>query len=125
MTFYADRVKETTTTSGTGTIDLAGAEDGFQGFVAAGAATLEVEYVLIDGNAWETGVGTITDAAPDTLSRDTLIESSTGSKINLSGGTVDVHLTFSGQTANALMATEDYGLITGSVTISDDYGSIA
>ena len=82
----ASRVKETTTTTGTGTINLAGAESGYQTFVA-GIGDGNVTYYCIEsGVAWEVGLGTVTDATPDTLSRTTIVASSnSGSAITLSG----------------------------------------
>ena len=96
----ADRVKETTTTTGTGTVDLAGAATGYQGFVA-GAGDAAVVYYAIVGQAgggaageWETGIGTVTDAATDTLSRTTILSSSNaGAGVDFSAGTKDVFLT--------------------------------
>ena len=73
-----DRVKETSTTTGTGTFSLAGAETGFETFVA-GVGDGNTTYYAIshDGtDQWEVGVGTVTDAGTDTLSRDTIISSS-------------------------------------------------
>ena len=89
----ADRVKETSTTTGTGTLNLAGAEPGYQTFVA-GVGTGNTTYYAIVNRAtseFEVGVGTVTDASPDTLSRDTIISSSNGgSAVNFSAGTKDV-----------------------------------
>ena len=80
----ASRVKETTTTTGTGTINLAGAADGFQTFVAGVGNGYQCYYAITSGNDWEVGSGTVTDASPDTLSRDTVLASSnSGSKISL------------------------------------------
>jgi len=73
-----DRVKETSTTTGTGTFSLAGAETGFETFVS-GVGDGNTTYYAIshDGtDQWEVGVGTVTDAATDTLSRNTIISSS-------------------------------------------------
>lgn len=90
----ADRVKETSTTTGTGTLSLAGAATGFQGFVAGAGDGAEVYYCIAGGSEWETGIGTVTDASPDTLSRDTVLASSNaGSLVNFSAGTKDVFLT--------------------------------
>ena len=75
-----DRVKETSTTTGTGTISLAGAETGYETFVA-GIGTTNTTYYAIELNSaseFEVGIGTVTDASPDTLSRDTVISSSNG-----------------------------------------------
>ena len=73
-----DRVKETSTSTGTGTINLAGAEIGFESFVAGVGSTNNTFYCIShDGTAeFEVGIGTVTDATPDTLSRDTIISSS-------------------------------------------------
>ena len=73
-----DRVRETSTDSGTGTLDLAGAVTGWETFVA-GIGTTNTTYYAIheEGTAnWEVGLGTITDATPDTLSSRTPISSS-------------------------------------------------
>lgn len=85
----ADRVKETTTTTGTGTLDLGGAVSQFQTFVAGIGNGNETYYSIEDptGTDWEVGIGTVTDAAPDTLSRDTVISSSNGgSLVNFGAG---------------------------------------
>ena len=84
-----DRVKETSTTTGTGTFSLAGAETGFETFVS-GVGDGNTTYYAIshDGtNEWEVGVGTVTDAATDTLSRDTIISSSNSdAAVNFTAG---------------------------------------
>lgn len=83
---YADRVKETTTTSGTGTVTLAGAAAGFQAFSATfTAATTMVRYCIVDGVAWEVGDGLYT-LSGTTLSRLTVYASSNANAlVNLSG----------------------------------------
>jgi hypothetical protein len=89
----ADRVKETTTTTGTGTLDLGGAASGFETFVAGIGNGNETYYVITDSNTgdFEVGVGTVTDAATDTLSRDSVISSSNSdSLVNFGAGTKDV-----------------------------------
>lgn len=73
---YADRVQETSTTTGTGTYDLAGAVTGFQGFVAGIGTTNTCYYCATLGTDWEIGIGTVTDAATDTLARTTILQSS-------------------------------------------------
>jgi hypothetical protein len=74
----ADRVKETTTTTGTGTLSLAGAVAGFQSFVAGVGTTNTTYYAITDSATgdWEVGIGTVTSGSPNTLSRDTVLESS-------------------------------------------------
>jgi len=91
----ADRVKETTTTTGTGTLTLGGAVTGFQTFAAIGNAnTCYCCCYAVDANGlptgqWEVFLGTYT-ASGTTLARTTLIASSTGSAINFSAGTKHV-----------------------------------
>ena len=91
-----DRVKETTTTTGTGTINLAGAATGFETFVA-GVGNSNVTYYCIAGRGtteFEVGIGTVTDASPDTLSRTTILSSSNSdSAVDFSAGTKDVFCT--------------------------------
>ena len=91
-----DRVKETSTTTGTGTLNLAGASSGFVTFVA-GIGNSNTTYYAIheQGTAnFEIGIGTVTDATPDTLARTTVLNNSLGTtaKINFSG-TLDVFCT--------------------------------
>ena len=88
-----DRVKETTTSTGTGTINLDGAVTGFQTFVDGVGNGHETYYVIVDSGTgdYEVGVGTIADAATDTLSRDTVISSSNaGALVNFGAGEKDV-----------------------------------
>lgn len=84
---YKDRVKQTSTTTGTGTYDLDGSVAGFQGFVAAIGDANTCYYCATDDTDWEIGVGTVTDAATDTLSRDVIIASSNaGAAVNWTAG---------------------------------------
>ena len=91
-----DRVKEQSTTTGTGTFDLAGVVSGFEGFVAGIGDGNTTYYTIFNQGTteWEVGLGTVTDATPDTLSRDTVISSSNGdAAVNFTGGTKDVFCT--------------------------------
>ena len=91
-----DRVKETTTTTGTGTVNLAGAETGFETFVAGIGNTNTTYYAIVHQSAdeFEVGLGTVSDSSPDTLSRTTIISSSNSdSAVNFSAGTKDVFCT--------------------------------
>ena len=91
-----DRVKETTTTTGTGTISLGGAQTNFETFVAGVGNSNTTYYAIVHrSNAeFEVGLGTITDASPDTLARTTIISSSNSdSAVNFSAGTKDVFCT--------------------------------
>ena len=92
-----DRVKETSTTTGTGTFDLDGAVTGFETFVAGIASTNTTYYCIAHqtANEWEVGLGTVTDATPDTLSRDTVLASSNSDgKVDFTAGTSDVFCTY-------------------------------
>lgn len=97
----ADRVKETTTTTGTGTITLLGAATGFQAFSVIGNGNTTYYTIAGQGtNEWEVGVGTYT-ASGTTLSRDTVLSSSAGAptKTNFSAGTKDVFVTYPSERA--------------------------
>ena len=88
-----DRVQETSTTTGTGTITLAGAVSGFQSFSVIGNANTTY-YAIVLGSEWEVGLGTYTSSGT-TLSRDTVLESSNGgTKVNFSAGTKNVFVTY-------------------------------
>ena len=118
-----DRVKETSTTTGTGTFDLAGAETGFESFVS-GVGDGNVTYYAIsnDGTTeFEVGIGTVTDATPDTLSRDTIISSSNSDAlVNFSAGTKTVFCTLpASRTPSAGMTAQTF-VNTHSSTLSDD-----
>ena len=89
----ADRVQETTTTAGTGTLSLAGAASGFQSFVAGIGNGNSCYYTIYDpvAPAWEVGIGTVTSGAPNTLSRTTVLSSSNGGAlVNLAGNAATV-----------------------------------
>ena len=91
-----DRVKETTTTTGTGTINLAGAETGFETFVQGIGNSNTTYYAIVhtSANEFEVGLGTVTDASPDTLSRTTIISSTNSdSAVDFSAGTKNVFCT--------------------------------
>jgi hypothetical protein len=91
----ADRVKETTSTTGTGTVTLLGASTGFQSFAAVGNANTTYYTIAGQGtNEWEVGIGTYTSSGT-TLSRTTVLASSnSGSLVNFSAGTKDVFVTY-------------------------------
>lgn len=102
-----DRVKETSTTTGTGTITLAGASTGFQSFSAVGNGNTTFYCIAAQtGTEWEVGIGTYTSSGT-TLSRDTVLSSSnSGSLVNFSAGTKDVFVTYhAGKSATNGFAT--------------------
>lgn len=72
----ADRVLETTSTTGTGSLTLVGAVSGYQSFAAIGDANTTY-YTIVSGTDWETGIGTYTSSGT-ILSRDTVLDSSAG-----------------------------------------------
>ena len=90
-----DRVKETTTTTGTGTVSLGGAVTGFETF-AAGIGNSNTVYYCIahqDQAEFEVGLGTLDGDSSD-LARTTVISSSNSdSAVNFSSGTKDVFCT--------------------------------
>ena len=88
----ADRVKETTTTTGTGTYTLAGAATGFESFSAIGNGNTTY-YCCTDGTDFEVGIGTYT-ASGTTLARTTILQSSNSdAAVNWSAGTRDIFVT--------------------------------
>lgn len=123
-----DRVKETTTSTGTGTINLAGAPTGFQTFVAGIGTTNTTYYVIAGGSEWEVGIGTVTSGSPDTLSRDTVLESSNADAlVNFSAGTKDVFCTLPAKRAFVGDAANVYELVGGEafkLSSSADYTQI-
>src|SRR5262245_44672576 len=91
---HKDRVCESSTTTGTGTYNLAGAVTGFQGFVAGIGNGNTCYYCATDGTDWEVGIGTVTDVTPDTLARTTILASSNGgSAVNWGAGTKRIFVT--------------------------------
>jgi hypothetical protein len=92
----ADRVRETTTTTGTGTLNLGGAVSGFRTFVSGIGDGNVTYYAIVHRTAaeFEIGIGTVTDASTDTLSRTTVLSSSnSNSAVTFSAGTKDVFCT--------------------------------
>jgi len=88
----ADRVRETTTTTGTGTYTLAGAVTGFETFGSIGN-TNTTYYCCTDGTNFEVGVGTYASSGT-TLARTTILQSSNSdSAVNWSAGTRQIFCT--------------------------------
>ena len=118
-----DRVKETSTTTGTGTFSLDGATTGFETFVS-GVGTGNTTYysIVLDGtNEFEVGVGTVTDATPDTLSRDTVISSSNSdSKVDFSSGSKTVFCTLPASRAMSPSMTATGYVVTHATTLDED-----
>jgi hypothetical protein len=93
----ADRVKETTTTAGTGTVTLAGAATGFQSFAVVGNGNTTYYTIAAQtGSEWEVGIGTYTSAGT-LLARTTVLANSAGTQptaLTFSAGTKDVFVTY-------------------------------
>jgi hypothetical protein len=92
----ADRIKETSTTSGTGTLTLSGASAGFRSFADIGNGNATY-YAIVDATAgtWEVGIGTYTSSGT-TLSRDTILSNSSGTTaaIDFAANSKDVFVTY-------------------------------
>jgi len=118
-----DRVKETSTTTGTGTLNLAGAETGYESFVS-GVGTGNTTYYAIELNAaneWEVGIGTVTSGSPDTLSRDTIISSSNSdAAVTFSSGTKNVFCTLPAKKTISPVMDATTFVVTHASTITED-----
>lgn len=118
-----DRVKQTSTSTGTGTINLsASAETGFETFVSGIGTTNSTFYCIShDGTAdFEVGIGTVTDASPDTLSRTTIISSSNSDNlVNFQTGTKTVFCTYPAKRAPSASMTATTYVTTHASTLSD------
>ena len=119
-----DRVQETSTTSGTGTLTLLGAVPGFQSFAAIGNGNTTY-YTIYDNVAqvWEVGIGTYTSSGT-TLSRDTVLSNSSGttSPLTLTGNTVSVFVTYPAEKSVNLNASGNVTAL-GTVTSGTWNGS--
>jgi len=109
-----DRVKESSSSSGTGSITLGGAFPGYQTFNASTATGSTVYYTIHNLTAgsdteWEVGVGTFT--SPATLSRDTVLSSSTGSKINFTSGVSGLEVFVTQPAEEAIYLNQATGLV--------------
>lgn len=97
----ADRVRETTTTTGTGNISLAGAVSKFRTFASVLSNSDTTYYSIVEqsGTDWEVGIGTFT--APSTLARTTILSSANGgAAVNFAAGTKDVFITLPASKTN-------------------------
>lgn len=107
----ADRVKETTTTTGTGSLTLAGAVAQFESFATAFATNDPFFYAVVgqSGTEWEIGTGHLSGST--TLVRDSVLQSSNADAlVNLSAGTKDVFVTAPARALNVMDAAAKVGL---------------
>jgi hypothetical protein len=117
---FRDRVRETSTTTGTGTFLLNGAVAGFLPFAAIGNANTTF-YAIVDVTTgmWETGEGTFSVSGPSFyLSRDKILDSYNGSTtpLNFPAGTKEVYVTM--PASKTVVGTQ--GMVFVSNTISAD-----
>jgi hypothetical protein len=116
-----DRVKETTTTTGTGTLTLDGAATGFETFSGALGNTSTTYYAIASQNSgdFEVGIGTV---GAGTLSRDTVISSSNSDAlVNFAAGTKDVFVTLP---ASKTILLNDSGTVDINGNLDVDGGTI-
>jgi len=101
MAKTADRVCETTLTTGTGSVTLSGAKPGYSTFSSAFVNTDQVYYCITDSSSgWETGIGTFLTSGP-TLQRTTVITSSNANAaVSWSSGSKDVFCTVTNKYLN-------------------------
>jgi len=98
----SDRVKETTTTTGTGNITTAGAATGFETFNTAFGTDVRFFYAIVGASEWEVGQGYL--SASTTLVRETVLQSSNADAlVNFSSGTKDVFQTFPAKIADTVI----------------------
>jgi len=96
-----DRVKETTTTTGTGAISLGGAVTNFQAFSAVLSDGDTTYYAIVDttNTAFEVGLGTYASGG-NTLTRTTILESSnSGSAVNFLAGSKNIFIAYPAEKA--------------------------
>jgi hypothetical protein len=110
-----DRVRETSVTTGTGTVSLIGAVTGYQSFSVIGNGNTTFYTIALDSaGEWEVGIGTYT-ASGTTLSRDIVLESSnSGSLVPFSAGTKTVFCTYPAEKSVYYDASGNVGIGTSS-----------
>jgi len=113
-----DRVKESTTTTGTGTLTLLGAATGYQAFSAIGNGNTCYYAISSAGEAeWEVGLGTYT-ASGTTLSRDTILASSAaGAAVSFPAGVKDVYVVYPAEKAIFEEANGETLINAGPITV--------
>ena len=126
-----DRVKETTTTTGTGAISLGGAVANFQAFSAVLSNADTTYYAIVDttNTAFEVGLGTYASSG-NTLTRTTVLESSnSGSAVNLSAGSKSIFIAYPAEKAvyeesDGSVLIENLELNANSIKSTDTNGNI-
>ena len=123
-----DRVKEASTTTGTGTLTLGGAAAGFQSFSVIGDGNTTY-YAIVDSATgdWEVGLGTYTSSGT-TLARSVVLESSnSGSAVNFSSNAKDVFVTYPAERAvvGGMGYVENAATVTSSSTINAGHNALS
>lgn len=130
----ADRVQETTSTTGTGALTLSGAIAGYQSFAVVGDGNT-CYYTIVNTTAWEVGIGTYSTTGP-TLARTTVLSNSNGdtSPITLVGAS-SVFLTYPAEksvnldadgvlSVGSALGYSDTGIIASFVSTETDYNQV-
>lgn len=101
MSVYADRVQESTTTTGTGNITLGGATTGFRTFSSAFDVGERISYAILGGSEWEVGDGYLSSSS--VFVRENVHSSSnSGALVNFSAGTKNIWCNASAQQISTL-----------------------
>jgi hypothetical protein len=120
----ADRVKQQTTTTGTGAVTLGSSVTGFQVFsaVCSNADTFHYAIVHLTNGSWETGLGTYNSGA-GTISRSVLTSSNSNALVNFAAGTKEIFIT---PVASNIVLKNNTGAITPGVvkTVTVDFGNV-
>lgn len=118
----ADRVKETSTTTGTGTFTLGGVVTGYQAFSAIGDGN-QCYYTIVGvsvASEWEVGIGTYSSS---TITRDVVLDSSnSGSKVSFSVGNKEVFVTYP---ADKSVSEIDIGTAPNEIPLNQYLGALA
>ena len=114
-----DRVKETTSTLGTGAVTLSGAQQGFQSFSSGIGAGNSTYYTIALGSQWEVGIGTLTNAT--TFTRDSVISSNNAnSLVDFGAGSKDIFVSLPAKwTPSPVMYAQTF-VNTHATTITQD-----
>lgn len=117
MPYFSDRTKETTTSTGTGAITLAGtAPAGFQTFATGlGAGSRRCGYCIAGGSEWEVGKGTF-DGTTGLTREQVRSSSNANALVNFSAGTKDVFVSSSGELLDNANVGFQYAMARGFIT---------
>ena len=119
-----DRVKETSTTTGTGSITLGGAVQGFKSFAAIGNGNLTFYTIAREGN-FEVGIGMYFTSGP-TLERNVVLNSSnSGNLVNWGGGEREVFVTLPASAADFVPTPNLFEYLTASLAGTGSIGEVS